>query len=212
LLVALISLPFAGSSFAHIDADYTRSTLLYGRPLAELAPADTTIEIAVGVSVSVQLLAQLRTLYGNYFPNLTAAFVSGDPTPLRDILSSEMYTTYAAQVTQAHAQGWTISFWDSGQLPQTLAFSSVFPSSGPQQAVGWADSLTIIYKDRSGVILSQQDYPVVNVSFGLTNSGWRITNLDLSATVPSPSPAPSAAPSGSLASPAPASGSAPPLI
>ena len=192
LLITALSLPFAGSSFGHTDADYSRSSLTYGRPILEFVPTDSNVQLGDSSYVSVRLLTQLRTLYANYFPDLSAAFVSGDAGPLRDILASDLYNTYAAQIASAHERGWTISFWDVGQLPESLSFTSVFPASGPQQVSAWSDSLTIIVADQGGTTISSTGYSIVNVSFGLTNLGWRITGLDMSAA---PSPSPSSSPS-----------------
>jgi hypothetical protein len=182
LLATLISIPLMSSAYAHTDPDYTRSTLIYGRPLLELVPSGTTVQLGDGSYVSATLLTQLRTLYGNYFPDLTAAVVSGDSTPLRDLLSSDLYNTYAAQITQAHTAGWTVSLWGGGQFPESLSFNSVSPASGPQQASAWSEPLTMVITDKNGAILSSTDYTTVNVSFGLTNVGWRITGLDLKPT------------------------------
>jgi hypothetical protein len=196
LLVGLLSLPFAGSSFAGTSADYGRSSLTYARPILEFVPADTNVQLGDSSYVSARLLTQLRTLYANYFHDLKAAFASGDASPLRDILSNDLYNTYAAQIAGAYAAGWTISFWDAGQFPESLTFASIFPASGPQQASAWSDSLTVVVADKNGSTISSTTYSIINVSFGLTNTGWRITGLDMSvATSPSLEPSSGASPS-----------------
>ena len=59
LLVVAISLPFSGFLYAHTSADYNRSSLLYSRPVVDLALPDTTVQTANVQPISARLLDQL---------------------------------------------------------------------------------------------------------------------------------------------------------
>jgi hypothetical protein len=191
LLITAIAFASTGAAYRATPANYQNSQLLYNRPVVEFLARDTNGQLWDGTAFSNRLLNQLQTLYGSYYDDVTASYISGDASALQYVLTPALYQSYTTTIQTNAAKHWQISFSGLGVVPAALSINSVAPKTNPQVIEASSSDVIILLTDQNGQTINSTEYLNINLTFSYTANGWLISAISFDNNgVPTPTPTP----------------------
>lgn len=178
VLTVLLTLPFAGYAFPARALEASRSTLGWGRGVAEFPPVVEYVQLDEGGQLPSSTIALLTRLYGSYWSAFDAAVQSGDPSGLSAILGPEALASAQADVRSLHDGGLTRQAFGAFAAADLLLRSGT-PAQVPTEVLASIPSpLELTLNDRDGQMVAQRFYGGLSVTFALDNLGaWHISAL-----------------------------------